>query len=191
MMLRRYRMREQQLLQGTHRKSQFRAKRISARWREERGSALVEFAVVFPLLIVLVMGIITFGQAFGNYQRLTNSAAAGAEAISVARGNTLNPCTTVSTAALNSWPTAAQGNLKFTITIAPATTGAAILYTLGTANSANPSCPAPTSTTGTAADLVQGDNVTVQITYPCQLTIFGTNFAPNCMLTAQTVEAIQ
>ena len=40
------------------------ASRISARLGEDRGSALVEFAVVFPLLIVLVMGIISFGQAF-------------------------------------------------------------------------------------------------------------------------------
>jgi len=190
MMLRRYRMGHQQLSLGRRGKFPLKANRISARRRDERGSALVEFAIVFPLLIVLVMGIITFGQAFGNYQRLTNSAAAGAEAISVARGNTLNPCTTVSTAALNSWPVAAQSNLKFTITVAPATTGAAILYTLAS-NAANPTCVAPTTTTGTAADLVQGDNVTVQITYPCQLQVFTVNFVPNCTLTATTVEAIQ
>jgi Flp pilus assembly protein TadG len=35
-------------------------------WRNERGTALVEFALVLPLLLVLLLGMLDFGKAF-NY----------------------------------------------------------------------------------------------------------------------------
>jgi Flp pilus assembly protein TadG len=47
------------------------------RWGE-RGTALVEFALVLPLLLVLVMGIIDFGRAFQTVVTLTNAAREGA-----------------------------------------------------------------------------------------------------------------
>jgi hypothetical protein len=31
----------------------------------------------------------------------------------------------------------------------------------------------------------------VQVTYPCNLNVYGVNFAPSCTLTAQTTEAIE
>jgi hypothetical protein len=83
-----------------------------------------------------------------------------------------------------------QASIKFTITIYPpgTTTGGTVLTG---PNTANPSCAAPTTTSGTAADLLQGYNATVKLTYPCQLSFFGVNYAPGCTLTAQTSEAIQ
>ena len=41
---------------------------------EERGAQIVEFAVVLPLLAVLVVGIFDFGQAFAIRQKLTFAA---------------------------------------------------------------------------------------------------------------------
>jgi hypothetical protein len=46
--------------------------------RHERGVALVEFAMVLPLLLVLVFGIIDFGRAFQTWITLTNAAREGA-----------------------------------------------------------------------------------------------------------------
>ena len=37
--------------------------------RSEEGQAMVEFALVFPILLLLVMGIIQFGILFNNYVR--------------------------------------------------------------------------------------------------------------------------
>lgn len=46
--------------------------------RDERGGAMVEFALVVPLLLVLMMGIIDFGRAWNVKQALTDAAREGA-----------------------------------------------------------------------------------------------------------------
>jgi hypothetical protein len=49
-----------------------------ARRGRERGSALVEFALCLPLLLVVIAGIVDFGFAFQRYEVLTNAAREGA-----------------------------------------------------------------------------------------------------------------
>jgi Flp pilus assembly protein TadG len=44
----------------------------------ERGAELVEFALVLPLLLIIIMGIIDFGLAFQRYEIITNAAREGA-----------------------------------------------------------------------------------------------------------------
>jgi len=44
------------------------------RARGQRGQSLVEFAMVFPIFIILVMGIIDFGMALKTWIDITNSA---------------------------------------------------------------------------------------------------------------------
>lgn len=51
----------------------------------ERGQTIVEFAVVLPILAVLVFGILQFGIVFNNYVTLTDAARAGARAAAVSR----------------------------------------------------------------------------------------------------------
>jgi Flp pilus assembly protein TadG len=46
--------------------------------RSERGAELVEFALAFPLLLLVVMGIIDFGLMFQQYEVITNAAREGA-----------------------------------------------------------------------------------------------------------------
>jgi Flp pilus assembly protein TadG len=48
------------------------------RVRAERGVELIEFALVFPLLLAVVLGIVDFGFLFRNYEVLTNAAREGA-----------------------------------------------------------------------------------------------------------------
>jgi hypothetical protein len=47
--------------------------RPDAREPRERGAALVEFAFVLPVLLLLVLGIIDFGRAYGAKQELTHA----------------------------------------------------------------------------------------------------------------------
>lgn len=46
--------------------------------REDRGAALVEFAIVAPLFFLLIFGIIEFGSAYNDYQSIRQGAREGA-----------------------------------------------------------------------------------------------------------------
>ena len=51
---------------------------IGRRWRSDRGAELIEFAVAFPLLLLVVLGIVDFGFLFQKYEVVTNAAREGA-----------------------------------------------------------------------------------------------------------------
>ena len=53
-------------------------RRVTRRGRGERGSELIEFALVFPLLLMVVLAIADFGFLFQRYEVLTNAAREGA-----------------------------------------------------------------------------------------------------------------
>ncbi|HTG48038.1 MAG TPA: TadE/TadG family type IV pilus assembly protein [Actinomycetota bacterium] len=53
-------------------------RRIRRRVRPERGAAAVEFAIVAPLLFILVFGIIDFGFGFHAWNAIENAAREGA-----------------------------------------------------------------------------------------------------------------
>jgi Flp pilus assembly protein TadG len=63
----------------------------------EQGQTIVEFAVVLPILAVLLFGILQFGIAFNNYLALTDAARAGARVAAVSR-NVSNPVAAATTA---------------------------------------------------------------------------------------------
>ena len=44
----------------------------------ERGAELVEFALVFPMLLLVMLGIMDFGFLFQRYEVVTNAAREGA-----------------------------------------------------------------------------------------------------------------
>jgi Flp pilus assembly protein TadG len=54
-------------------------------WRDERGQTLAEFALVLPLLGMLLFGIVQFGIVFNNYLTLTDAVRAGARKAVVSR----------------------------------------------------------------------------------------------------------
>jgi Flp pilus assembly protein TadG len=54
-----------------------------ARWRSEAGAQLVEFALVLPMLLLVVLGIAEFGFIFQRYEVLTNAAREGARIASL------------------------------------------------------------------------------------------------------------
>ena len=47
-------------------------------WRSERGAELIEFAMVTPILILLLAGIFDFGMMFRSLEAVTNAAREGA-----------------------------------------------------------------------------------------------------------------
>jgi Flp pilus assembly protein TadG len=53
--------------------------------RSERGQTMTEFALVLPILILLLFGVVQFGIAFNNYLMLTDAVRAGAREGTTAR----------------------------------------------------------------------------------------------------------
>jgi Flp pilus assembly protein TadG len=51
---------------------------IKGSWRSERGAELIEFALIAPILIFIIAGIVDFGMMFRTYEAVTNAAREGA-----------------------------------------------------------------------------------------------------------------
>src|SRR5437899_958555 len=49
--------------------------------RDENGQTMAEFAMVLPILVLLLFGVIQFGILFNNYVTLTDAVRAGAQAL--------------------------------------------------------------------------------------------------------------
>ena len=149
-------------------------KKGRSKWRNwirkgETGSALVEVALTFPVLMVLVTGIAAFGIGFNNQIVLTNAVGTGAQYLQLIRTSSTDPCKDTLTAIQNSAPSLTGTNITLSFSFD------------GVPVSGN-SCP------GDQTDLVQGQPVTVMAKYPCVLPIYATNFATGCQLTATVTE---
>jgi Flp pilus assembly protein TadG len=55
------------------------------RIQDENGQTMVEFALVLPLLCVVLFGIVQFGILYNNYVTLTDATRAGARKAAVSR----------------------------------------------------------------------------------------------------------
>lgn len=151
-------------------------KQAGGRARYERGQAAVEFALVLPLMLTVFVGVLLFGIAFDNDEALTFATSNSAQLLSMSRGQTTDPCQTVSQAVHSAAPQLKQSNILFTI----------VLNGNTVANkTANPTC------TAAATDMVSSTNAQITATYPCNINIFGLHPAPSCTLAAQTTVLVQ
>jgi Flp pilus assembly protein TadG len=64
--------------------------------KSEQGQTMTELAMILPLLLILIFGIIQLGIAFNNYLAVTDAVRAGARKGSVSRlsGNPTGDCVT-------------------------------------------------------------------------------------------------
>lgn len=137
---------------------------------------MVEFALVAPILLLLIVGIFKFGVTFNNYVQLTNAVDAGARQFAVESGQA-DPCTDVNGVV----DEAAAGLTSANVTITMTDTSDSLTYT-GTGGG---SCPF------NSTNLPRADVVELQASYPCDLTVLGINFYPTCSLKASATESEQ
>jgi Flp pilus assembly protein TadG len=139
-------------------------------FRSRDGVSAIEFAIILPVLLTILLGIFQFGTAMNDYLVLTNAAAKGALTLALSRGTT-TPYTTT-TSAIN----AAAPNLDATKITTTVTVN-------GSACSTDSAC---------LTNLLAGKTASVRTTYPCNLVIMGRNYAPSgCTLSAQTAQMVQ
>jgi Flp pilus assembly protein TadG len=68
---------------------------VTGRSRGERGAVAVELALVLPILLVLVFGVIDFGRAFNAQETLTQAAREGSRLAAVCNSASPSTCGTV------------------------------------------------------------------------------------------------
>ncbi len=127
-----------------------------ARPRGEEGSSLFEFALVMPLLSMLLVGITLGGITFYDYVTLSEAVAVGARSLATNSG-IAGPCTTATTALTN-----AATSLK--------TSAITVSISFPSTNTHSDSC----------TTLYGADSVMVNATYPCNMTVpfTGINLCP-------------
>ena len=81
---------------------------------DESGQTMTEFAIILPVLVVLLFGIIQFGILFNNYVTLTDAVRAGAREGAVSR-NDADPTGATATAVRASASDLNQSNLAVTV----------------------------------------------------------------------------
>ena len=147
-------------------------KYISQRGRgNRRGQSAIEFALVFPLLMLVVTGQVAFGFVLHNYMVLTNAVNVGTQLLAISRGQTADPCATASGAVDSSALGLTTANLSFSYSI-------------------NGHAYSGTTCAAGATYMAQGGAVQVTATYPCTLVIYSMTI-PSCTLRSQTTEIIQ
>lgn len=140
----------------------------------DEGNAILEFALVLPPLLFVLLGIFVLGIIYNNYLILTSATGAGAQELQLLRSDTTDPCADTYTAIKQAAPTLAPGSITLSFNLN------------GTAESGD-SCPSGAAIVN--ATTASGTPVTVNASYPCNFVIMGINFAPGgCTLKASTTE---
>ena len=73
------------------------------RTRRSRGQAMVEFTLILPMLLLLILGIYQFGQAYADYIQVTNAARDGGRKALVSRSDASGVADVISTAKNSTW----------------------------------------------------------------------------------------
>ncbi len=147
------------------------------------GGSLVEFALVLPMMMVLITGMSSFAIALNNYMVLTNAVGSGARAIALSRGQTIpavastDPCAYAVQMANNSSPNLNQSRVSYSVAWSSTDAGGTV-----TTNNYTTSCP------GVA--LNAGDTVQLRATYPFTPMVYGMS-ASVLNLASQTAELVQ
>jgi Flp pilus assembly protein TadG len=131
--------------------------------RNEQGQAMVEFAMVLPILITLVFGIIQFGILFNHYLTLTDAVRAGARQAAVSR--VLPDPAGSAEARVRSAAATSLTDADLDVTVTPKDQGG-------------------------GATFAQGGDVTVTATYPYEISIFGIPVKTG-LLTSETTERVE
>jgi Flp pilus assembly protein TadG len=144
----------------------------------EKGIAAIEFALIAPVFLFLLLGMVQFGLTIGNYVMLTNAVSVGAMQFAISRSDT-TPYTDTVNAIKSAAPTLTPASLTITLSVN------------GTACATDSAC----STALTAAAPSSGGSLqpaAVSVTYPCGAMLAGYNFwASTCQLTSTMTEGVQ
>jgi Flp pilus assembly protein TadG len=156
----------------------------------ERGSVAIEFAVLLPVLLLVLLGAIQFGLLLRNYVMLTNAVNVGAMQFAISRSST-TPASSTWTAITNAAPSLTASSLQVTLSVGSNSACVSNASSLSTAQGADSTCQSELSAAAPSASGTL-QPATVTATYPCgtQLTWY-TFWANGCVLSSTTTEGVQ
>jgi Flp pilus assembly protein TadG len=150
---------------------------------------MVELAIVLPLLLLLVTGIIQFGLLFNRYLTLNDAVRSGAETLSLGRNlpsgvTDPDPCDPAIAQTVNSASSTGLTSLQVTPSFTPQTPTPTPPPTTAS------NCGTGTYPSETGGNENQGDQATVTATQPFTLGVFGLSFG-TLQLSASASDAVQ
>ena len=151
-------------------------KRRFADIRREDGQALVEFALVLPILLMVATAITSFGLVFYHYITIEDAVRTGARELSLGRGSTapapLDPCSLAINDTYQSAVDAGLQKNKINLVV-----GGQQVFA---------------GCSGTGTNWTQNNQVQVTATVPCTINIIGMNLScPGGNITAQATDALE
>jgi Flp pilus assembly protein TadG len=133
------------------------------------GAALAEFALLLPVIFLLMTGIFSFSVALDQKLQLDEAVGAGGRFLAVQRGNTnTDPCALAATMIENSAPSLTPSKFNFSMVIGGA--GGGTFPSSGFSNA--PSCPLSKT-----LSMTQEANVSIWVQYPYALKVYGVTYA--------------
>lgn len=144
----------------------------------DAGSALVEMALVMPILLCMLTGIFSFSAALYQKLQLAEAMSSAGRVLAVDRGNT-DPCSDAVTALDAASPGLSSSSIGITIVIDGNTYGS---------NTSTVSCKAAGGNNNPL--MPSGATATIQATYPCSLSIYNVS-GLSCAIGAQIAEVVQ
>jgi Flp pilus assembly protein TadG len=147
----------------------------------DEGGALIETALVLPILLMVLTGMFSLVIALYNYQQLGNATITAAQQLGAGRGLITDPCAAVAVAVAASLPNWAASKFTYTLTV---TDSAGAAHKFGPTGGSGFSC-----TTG-GANMGQNEPVTLMVSYQYTwLPAFGISNLAGNLLSSETVLA--
>ncbi len=162
----------------------------------ERGSSIVELALVMPIFLIMVMGLYSYGLLFTEYISLTEAVNVGGQQFALQRNQGGDPCATIAANVVAASPFLKASKMAYTFSVNGVSTSGTT-FAMG----ATPTCSSMATTL--AAEPPPGTtqtSVTLSATFFCTgvtAVTFGklASFNPlpkaSCTLTSQITEVLQ
>ncbi len=138
---------------------------------EKGGSAAAEFALVVPILSLVLFAIVKFGLAYNQQLALTDGVRVSLRQLAVSR-STATAWTDTTNRFYGATPALNRSNVTLSVSVN------------GVDCSSDSACR-------TALSTAAGQPATLVASYPCDLNIVGFDVAPGCTLSARTTERVE
>lgn len=157
--------------------------------RGDHGGALVEMALVMPIMLAMLTSIFSFSVVLYQKLQLGESVSNAGRVMALERGDT-DPCATTANAIYAAAPALAKSSMTLTFTLGGTNSGGSVSggTSYGGTKGTAPTCTAA-GNGGTAA-LQSGWPAQIQATYPCSFFVYNTKLG-SCSVTTQVTEVIQ